>query len=602
MTVHRYLASSPSGPCSSCGAKIPTGADVYLESADLAGGPRLCATCHAAGPAPYYQDDDVTLHHGDCLDVLRRLPDASVDSVVTDPPYGISFMGKQWDQPGQYGSTSRRGGGPNRRRGGQDAALEAGRYDLSSHAMRNFQAWCEAWATECLRVLKPGGHLVAFGGSRTWHRLAGGIEDAGFEIRDSIAWLYGSGFPKSMNVAKAIDKARTDADEMDEVRAFLDAVRRDRGIDLKAINRHFGFADNGGGLASTWTTNRTSKAIPTWEQWLNLKEWLGFGDEVDHLVRTLEDTRLNGTDAWNSRPEVEASSRPGMATSWCNGVGWSGKDARGGSAIRDDAKPWEGWGTALKPAFEPIVVGRKPLAGTVAANVLAHGTGALNIDATRTATTDAEKAAINAKHAGMDLATYERRPGDALNLSTNPMPLTGAQAHDGGRWPTNVVLTHVPLFDGETGEVIGDACADRCVPGCRVRELGDKAALFPAFRYEAKAAKHERPRSWMHACQCPHDLPMEPDGECLTCGTPGRLIGHPTVKPLSLMGWLARLVTPPGGKVLEVFSGSGTTAEACVIEGLRCIAIEREADYLPLTIHRVTKPLQVGLDFGKATA
>ncbi len=161
----------------------------------------------------HYQGHGVTLHHGDCLDVLRALPDASVDSVVTDPPYGLEFMGKEWDKFGGViePSTDTRnrdgnwttppfGGGGQRVRYGASPGLP-------------FQEWCEEWATECLRVLKPGGHLLAFGGTRTWHRLACAVEDAGFEVRDSIAWLYGSGFPKSLDVSKAIDKRANVNDE-----------------------------------------------------------------------------------------------------------------------------------------------------------------------------------------------------------------------------------------------------------------------------------------------------------------------------------------------------------------------------------------------------
>ena len=145
-----------------------------------------------------YEGHGVTLHHADCLDVLRTLPDASVDSVVTDPPYNLSFMGKGWDTfpirkrgQGGTGINSEHAGGVE--------------FKASAEASHAFQQWCEAWATECLRILKPGGHLLAFGGSRTWHRLACAVEDAGFEVRDSIAWLYGSGFPKSLDVSKAID-------------------------------------------------------------------------------------------------------------------------------------------------------------------------------------------------------------------------------------------------------------------------------------------------------------------------------------------------------------------------------------------------------------
>ena len=163
---------------------------------------------------PYYEDDLVTLHHGDCLAVLREMPDASVDSIVTDPPYGLGFMGKAWD-------------------------------DLPPGL---------PWAQECLRVLKPGGHLLAFGGTRTWHRLACAVEDAGFEVRDSIAWMYGSGFPKSLDVSKAIDKLRVeDREPMLRVRAWLNGQRIERGVSLGQINALFGLATNGGGNASNWT-------------------------------------------------------------------------------------------------------------------------------------------------------------------------------------------------------------------------------------------------------------------------------------------------------------------------------------------------------------
>jgi len=256
---------------------------------------------------PHYADDAVTLWHGDCLDVLRDLPDASIDAVVTDPPYGLGFMGKAWDADFIDSTISRRRaytGDPSPRAGEnggyRSAAAEAGRYDLSLTGNRAFGAWCEQWATECLRVLKPGGHLLAFGGTRTWHRLACAIEDAGFEVRDSIAWLYGSGFPKSLDVSKAIDKAA--------------------GAEREVVSE-------------TWRGDRagTSAGI--------------MGEAVPRIDR------------------VTAPATPEAAT-------------------------WQGWGTALKPAFEPVVVARKPLAGTVAANVLAHGTGALNIDGCRIAAAD----------------------------------------------------------------------------------------------------------------------------------------------------------------------------------------------------------------------
>lgn len=311
----------------------------------------------------YYQDDSVTLHQGDCIDVMRALPDNSVDSIVTDPPYGLGFMGKEWD------------------------ALPPGL----------------EWAEECLRVLRPGGHLLAFGGTRTWHRLAVAVEDAGFEIRDSLAWLYGSGFPKSQNVGKKVEQ-------------------------------------------------------------------------------------------------------------------------------------WEGWGTALKPAFEPVVMGRKPFKGTVAANVLAHGTGALNIGASRIAhvTVNGGNLADNphlrgTKTRGKPVATGFGVGGEEVALTTQA-----------GRHPANVILD----------ESEADA-------------LNAQAGAVSRFFYVAKAPKKERPVV---------------DG-----------IAHPTVKPLALMRYLVNLVTPPGGTVLEPFAGSGTTVEACLLEGLKCIAIERDDSYMPLIQARIER-------------
>lgn len=395
---------------------------------------------------PYYQDEHVAVHHGDCLDVLATLPDASVDAVVTDPPYGIRFMGRSWDGADIEAATATRRGqasmpddGRSGTNGGyRSASTEAGRYDLSANAA--FGQWCEAWATECLRVLKPGGHMLAFGGSRTWHRLASAVEDAGFEIRDSIAWLYGSGFPKSHNLSEG----------------------------------------------------------------------------------------------------------------------------------------WQGWGTALKPAFEPIVVGRKPLAGTVAANVLAHGTGALNIDSCRVP-------------GAASLFAGRKRSGGIMGTDSGPRE--PKPPHSGGRWPANVLLdeSQAAVLDEQSGErpaggkVTGNQTSrtgDNGIYGAfgavenqPYGDSGGASRFFPTFRYEAKASASERPRA---------------DG-----------IAHPTVKPLALMQWLVRLVTPPGGVVLEPFAGSGTTAEACVAEGFRCIAIEREADYLPLIVSRLDKPIQITLDFGE---
>lgn len=495
---------------------------------------------------PYYEDDAVTLYHGDCLDVLRELPDASVDAVVTDPPYALEFMGSTWD-------------------------------GWSTPAA--FQEWCGLWAAECLRVLKPGGHMLAFGGSRTWHRLAAAVEDAGFEIRDSIAWLYGSGFPKSLDVATAIDKVRGSGADMDRVRAWLNEQRTEAGLSLTEVNDALGLASNGGGLASTWMTNPTSRGLPSWDQWCALKALIGFGDEMDAEVR-----RLHEVAAGLDRPVI------GTRTTG-RGVGrgdvpviTEGDPMLRGAATRA-AEQWQGWGTALKPAFEPVVVGRKPLDGTVAANVLAHGTGALNIDGCRVG----DGSDSQGERSNEPSARARHTDRGAVNLAATPGPRGGSPS---GRWPSNVVLDDAQAAEldrqsgvlssgtmragserqARAGGTIYGADSRNFVPADTYGDTGGASRFFPTFRYEAKAPTTERPRV---------------DG-----------VAHPTVKPLDLMRWLVRLVTPPGGVVLEPFAGSGTTAEACVLEGFQCIAIEREADYLPLITARLGKPLQLGLDLG----
>ena len=338
----------------------------------------------------------VTLFLGDCLDALRQLPDASVDAVVTDPPYGLSFMGKRWD------------------------------YDVPS---------VEVWS-ECLRVLKPGGHLLAFAGTRTQHRMAVRIEDAGFEIRDMIAWVYGSGFPKSLDVSKAIDKAAG------AKREVLSERENRSSFDPNA---------EGGGGFQRGTIQITAPAT-------------------------------------------------------------------------DAARQWQGWGTALKPALEPITVARKPLSGTVAETVLAHGTGALNIDGCRVgrAADDVSGWSQSGSNAS------ENRAMSGANYAREAKPDAD------GRWPANLI------HDGSE-EVTG--------------LLGEAARFF----YCPKASKKDR----------------DADNN------------HPTVKPTDLMRYLCRLVTPPGGTVLDPFMGSGSTGKAAVLEGFRFIGCEREANYLAIAQARI---------------
>jgi DNA modification methylase len=371
-----------------------------------------------------------TIHNGDCLEVLRTLPAASVDAVVTDPPYGLSFMGKRWD------------------------------YDVPA---------VEVWQ-ECLRVLKPGGHLLAFAGTRTQHRMAVRIEDAGFEIRDMIAWVYGSGFPKSLDVSKAIDKAA--------------------GAEREVVG------------VSSVTGARQSRTMD---------------DGNKGTRRTYQ----------NDEPVVNYITAPAT----------------------EAARQWSGWGTALKPAMEPITVARKPLAGTVAANVLEHGTGALNVDGCRVGTDGGTSRSEQAPYSESGWRTGHKV--ESLNA---------------GRWPANLIQ------DG-SDEV--------------TELLSDSARFF----YCAKASKRDRDEG-LEGFEARFSPTMgngiggkEHDPET---ATPKRN-HHPTVKPTDLMRYLCRLVTPPEGIVLDPFTGSGSTGKAAIMERLNFIGIEREAEYCEIARARISK-------------
>lgn len=400
--------------------------------------------------APFWEGDGVALHWGDCLDVLGGLPEASIDAVVTDPPYELAFMGKRWDATGVA-------------------------FDPAT------------WAAVS-RVVKPGGHVVAFGGSRTWHRLVCAIEDAGLEVRDTLAWLYGAGFPKSLNVSKAIDKAA--------------------GVEREVLG-----------------TRRK----------LGLRGSATYAQDA-------------GTQAHRGMIDLDIT-----------------------APATDEAARWQGWGTALKPAFEPIVLARKPLAGTVAGNVLTYGTGALNIDACRIGD---DGGTVGVLKRGLSKTAY----GDGLSGGF------GVRVPGMGRWPANVVLDEAAaaMLDEQSGastsaagpvtysQQRGRRGASATVDTGNGRGRRDVVAQgfgdsggASRFFYTAKADQGERPRV---------------DG-----------VAHPTVKPLDLMRWLVRLVTPPGGVVLDPFAGSGTTVEVCLAERFGCVAIEREADYLPLIRARIAR-------------
>jgi len=406
------------------------------------------------------------LINSDCIAAMKEMPDNSVDSIVTDPPYELGFMGKSWDSTG---------------------------------IAFNVEVWQEA-----LRVLKPGGHLLAFSGSRTYHRMAVAIEDTGFQIRDQIMWVYGSGFPKSLNIAKAIDKAS--------------------GFDGKVV-----------GKGTSW--NRPDSAE---------------GDVA----------RMNISPGEYDIKELSA-----------------------------EAQQWQGWGTALKPAHEPLVLARKPLIGTVADNVMTYGTGGLNIDGSRV---------------GTDGGTARDGKADEPNDSGwENMRGHGVAQLNAGRWPANVI------HDGsdEVVALFPDTKSGAIKPYVRNKEnvnvdflqgtdeveksfdYGDSGSAARFF-YCAKANKKDR-NEGLDGFEEVRTGAMRAtaDGSMLTGSgnerTTTRANYHPTVKPTDLMRYLCRLITPPQGIVLDPFMGSGSTGKGAILEGFDFIGIEQDADYMKIAQARI---------------
>ena len=392
----------------------------------------------------------VQIIHGDCLEAMRGLADASVDSVVTDPPAGIGFMGRAWDH----------------HKGGRDQWI----------------AWMQGLAAECLRVCKPGSHALVWALPRTSHWTATAWENAGWEVRDRVAFLFGSGFPKSQNVGKAFDKAA--------------------GAERKAV-----------------------------------------GVREDFAARA---NKKRGDGQWREGSGFQSPDQIGVIT----------------APATDLAKQWNGWGTALKPAMEDWWLLRRPLIGIVTANVAAHGTGALNIERCRVGTSKD----VPASPCRNDSKIY----GKGSSLTTGD---TAGFDPSIGRWPANLahdgsdeVLEAFAAFGERPSRPAatlnrradmgyhGGSVGQEGLPGC-INDTGTAARFF----FSAKAGREER----------------------------GEGNSHPTVKPLALMQWLCRLVTPPGGTVLDPFAGSGSTLIAADREQFHAIGIEREAEYVEIARRRV---------------
>ena len=457
------------------------------------------------------------LHLGDCLKVLKTLPENSIDSIVTDPPYGLSFMGKKWD------------------------------YDVPS---------IEIWK-ECLRVLKPGGHLLAFSGSRTYHRMAVRIEDAGFEIRDQIMWVYFSGFPKSLNVGKAVDKLGGQS-----LSWFIDYILKvadEKGISRKELTMLF---PSKNGNPTGWLWNKQKTQGITLEQYHKIKEFL----------------QLPFADISECEREVVGRGQAGLtAGTIANFAGEKEFDITKGTS------PWEGWGTALKPAHEPICMARKPLSEkSVAENCLKWNTGGINIDESRIGFSEDDDP--RNWHSNRKTTTFE----NTENIYELGIKNVSSQQNQQGRFPANII------FDEEAGKILD-------------QQSGGASRFF----YCPKTSKKDRNEG------------LERFEEKQTVGGGGGIgdykddvnsasgkfgsekapskNNHPTVKPTDLMLYLIRLVTPKGGTTLDPFMGSGSTGKAAIRGNFKFIGIEREQDFFQIAQARIKheekKPKQQSFEF-----
>ena len=431
--------------------------------------------------------EKTTIINDDCRIFLKTLPSNSIDSIVTDPPYELGFMGKSWDASGIA-------------------------YDVT------------VWQ-ECLRVLKPGGHLLAFGGSRTYHRMACAIEDAGFQIRDQIMWVYGSGFPKSLNISKSIE-----------------------------------------GLLTTGSANKTAFKHLAGEQ-VDRGDW---GIAKQQFTHGQRDTNYDETAGVTRLGKLEPTT--------------------------DQAKEWEGWGTALKPAHEPIVMARKPLDGTVANNVLTHGTGGINIDGSRVAHQSEED---RASATPQGKVTSNKMAGSAPDIDGAGRVDVDRPDTTLGRFPANFihdgsdeVLGSFPdskggAYPAKRGQSVNTAFASGQETEGGFRAMGDSGSAARFF-YCAKANKKDRNEGLDKSFE-----PRKSDTrDAVGAGIWEKMNAphqnhHPTVKPTDLMRYLVRLVTPPNGTVLDPFTGSGSTGKAAVLEGFSFIGIEQSAEYVEIAKARI---------------
>ena len=507
------------------------------------------------------QTDRAVIYHGDCSLIESVLPPNSIDAVVEDPPAGISFMAKSWDDD----------------KGGRDEWI----------------AWLAERMRIAFRLLKPGGYALVWALPRTSHWTATAIENAGFEIRDIVMHLFGTGFPKSTNVSLEVDK-RLSFEPLERLQGAIKAARERLGITQSEAARRCGLVPPDGKLeGGGYMWYETGRRIPTREIWPGLKTSLQLGDEFDALFIAAERAVVGSMIA----PDA-TQVRPGFA-----GATYSG-DAAGATreleittALSENGRRWEGWGTALKPACEHWILARKPLEKTIARNVLKYGTGGLNIDACRIE--------------GRDRTDYGLENAQRTQGVTYGAPSQSADFDSQlGRWPAHLVLDEDAAadLDAQTGErrSAGHYPSDAARKGGSTDFAMSKQGTLYAdnggasrYFYVTKASRSEKDDGLDH-------LPIKSGGEATdrkdgSAGlknpragagrTGGARNFHPTVKSIALMRWLCRLITPPNGVILDMFAGSGSTLVAGLEEGFRVIGCELNAEYVPILVGRVQHAL-----------
>ena len=516
----------------------------------------------------------IKILNGNSLEELKKFPDNYFHSVVTDPPYGLSFMGKKWD------------------------------YDVPS---------VELWQ-EVFRVLKEGGYLLSFSGTRTQHRMAVNIEDAGFEIRDMIAWVYGSGFPKSHNIGKAVDKNNGKYKiDLTDFGNYIKEKREVKRYSRKELDDIMGTCT----AVSWWEGRKTGVQLPSKKMYKKLKKVLDLDNKFDYLIDWAEAERevvgkkrssLGGTVAAGERNQKFINAH-------------KNKEIDITIPKTEQAKQWEGWGTALKPALEPITMARKPFKTTVANNVLKNGVGGINIDGCRVGVDR-----NNEREYDKEIYSGEKGrvvKGKTSFLSGEIKTKRNDEWLNKGRFPANFIhdgsneVKELFPYSNNAGNRKGFTKRNTTTEWSKLYgnkdihrdEYGDKGSAARFF-YCAKASKQDRnegledfeekisghkgnfrcklcgyQKSNGSPCKCENpvweEIPLKPQQN-----------NHPTVKPTDLMRYLVRLVTPKNGIVLDCFMGSGSTGKACALEGVNFVGIDLDKDYCKIAKARIDKAIE----------